>query len=434
MKIKNLREESFVLSNGLRVILVPLDRQMVAITYAIGIGANHDPVGKRGISHYLEHAIFKGTENYPTAKDVARAMDSIGGVVNAQTGYAHTAVFGETIAADAPGLLALLTDLVFKPKLRSKDIETERGPILEEIAMYDEEPLAKLAQSVMSRVYKGHGSAQSITGTKADVNDITPEDIREHHRFYHPENMVLCVAGGIDEDLRDALASLVYAIPEREAPETPEVPIAKASKKGHLVVDRIKQSQVSLNLFFPVHADLQHPDGAARLDLLAHYLGVGSSSVLMQTLREERGLCYETSAHYQYEPSGGMFAVSVGVDKANLKEAFQLIVAALRKVTDRALPQDVVASIKKPLMSHRLMSEDFLSSVTMGRGLRHLKSMRYRAPGQRIEETWKLVQEVTPDQLWAQAHEVLNFDTMTVGVSGNVTKKEMEALIAEVTA
>ena len=240
------------------------------------------------MSHFLEHLLFKGTEER-SAQPIAAAVDRVGGDMNAFTAKEYTAYYSRLPADELPLALEMLGDVLTAPALRDGDVENERQVILEELAMDDDLPEDVVHRLLAEAMFPGHALGRETAGTMATVETITPDDVRAFFRqWYRPSAMVVAVAGALDHDR--VVSEVERRFPASGPVEQPCGSHRPASLQP-LVVDRRRTEQVQLAIGFRGVLVADAPDREA-LDVVNHVLGGGPSSRLFEEIREQRGLAY----------------------------------------------------------------------------------------------------------------------------------------------
>ena len=190
-----------VLNNGLRVITIPMPSlESVTVSVWMKTGSRSETQKNNGVSHFLEHMFFKGTTNRPTAKQIAEEIDQIGGVQNAGTSKEYTEYYIKCRADKIEVAFDLLSDMTLNSLLDAKEIEREKGTIIEEIRMYEDTPMMNIGEVFEGLIYSGHSLGMDIAGTEKTVQEMKRKDFLDYRsNFYNPENMIVTVAGGVDE-------------------------------------------------------------------------------------------------------------------------------------------------------------------------------------------------------------------------------------------
>ncbi|WP_026929157.1 M16 family metallopeptidase [Glycomyces tenuis] len=351
-----------VLPSGLCVVTESIPAMRSASLGAwVGVGARDEAPELSGASHFLEHLLFKGTAKR-SAAEISEAVEAVGGESNAYTARDHTCFYERVLADDLPLALDVLGDAVSSSLIADKDVEIERGVILEEIAASADEP-AEVVHELFNRAVFGDGPmGRDIAGTAQSVRAITPEQIRDfYHRHYLPSNLVVCVAGGVDHDevlklVRDCFAPLpsgAQAPPERRRdalPERPELLSVERedTEQAHLVVGCRTMSRKDERTY--------------ALGVLNNVLGGGMSSRLFQAIREERGLAYTVSSSTSYFGSTGSFSVYAGCGPDNAREVRDLVVAELARVVADGITEEELHRGKKMYQVGVIMAMEDSSS------------------------------------------------------------------------
>ncbi|WP_245598548.1 M16 family metallopeptidase [Glycomyces arizonensis] len=336
-----------VLPSGLTVLTEAIPAMRSASVGAwVGVGARDEAPEMSGASHFLEHLLFKGTAKR-SAAEISEAIEAVGGESNAYTARDHTCFYERVLADDLPLALDVLGDAVSSSLIAAKDVETERGVILEEIAASVDEP-AEVVHELFNRAVFGDGPmGRDIAGTVESVRDLTAERIRGfYRRHYLPSNLVVSVAGGVDHDevvklAKEAFAPLPPGTPEPprrrrdDLPERPELLAVERedTEQAHLVVGCRTMSRKD--------------DRTYALGVLNNVLGGGMSSRLFQSIREERGLAYTVSSSTSYFGATGSFSVYAGCAPDNAREVRDLVAAELGRVVNEGITEEELHRGKK---------------------------------------------------------------------------------------
>jgi predicted Zn-dependent peptidase len=320
------------LDSGLRVVTEQLPGlRSVAVGFWVGTGSRDETDEVAGASHFLEHLLFKGTERR-RAVDIAEAVESVGGDMNAATGQELTQFYVRMPDRHLPLALEILSDIVWSPALRDEDVESERQVILEEIRMRDDTPDDLVHDLFSQALFPGHPLGREIAGTQATIGAMPRDSIADYHRaHYHPQNIVVAVAGNVDHHdvvrrIEEALpAASEYARPSRVdgAYET--------EPERYAVVERpLEQAHLVLGMRSIPRDD---PDRHA-LAVVDQVLGGGMSSRLFQEVRESRGLAYSVFSYRSAYEETGALAVYCGTSPEHVDEVLGLVDAELSRLVD----------------------------------------------------------------------------------------------------
>jgi predicted Zn-dependent peptidase len=333
-----------VLPNGLRIVTeaIPAMRS-VSFGVWVGVGSRDEQPGLGGVSHFLEHLLFKGT-NRRSAMDISAGIEAVGGETNAFTTKEYTCYYARVLDDDAKLASDVMCDLVVDSVLAGPDVETERAVILEEIAMHDDEPSDEVHDLIAEAIYGADSPlGRLISGTESTITPMTREQILGFYRSrYVPRNMVVSVAGNLDHDGIVAMVTESFARsgvaggtaePSAYRPTQPPAPIRSPA----VVVDDKDTEQAHVVLGCP---------GLSRLDerrfavgVLNNCLGGGMSSRLFQEIREKRGLAYSVYSYTSQYADSGIFAVYAGCAPGKVDEVLSLIRAELARVAADGLTE-----------------------------------------------------------------------------------------------
>jgi predicted Zn-dependent peptidase len=329
--------ERNTLDNGLRVLTADLPyAQSVAVLVMLAAGSRYETDENSGIAHFSEHMFFKGTERRPSAKEVAGAIDAIGGEFNAFTGKEYTAYYVKCAAEHRDVALDVLVDMLRNSRFEPEEIEREKGVVIEEMNMYYDTPRDFIGGLYESLLWGDQPLGRDIIGTKETVRGATHDTFMGYlDRWYKPSRMVLGVSGRIGDGLLERAQEMLGDLEDAETGE-PEPTIPHANGRVRVHTKESEQAHVSLG----VHSlPLDHPDRYA-IQLLATALGGGMSSRLFSEVRERRGLAYYVyGLNHSYTDAGTLYS-QAGVDITRIDDAVATIAGELRKVAAEPLPAE----------------------------------------------------------------------------------------------
>ncbi len=357
-----------VLPNGLTVLseFMPGVRS-VALGAWVRAASLHESAEKMGISHMLEHMVFKGTPTR-SAKDLALALETLGGSLDAYTAREHTAYQAKVLDEHLPQAADVLADLIFRPILRASDLTLEKKVVLEEINTVDDTPDDLVFELHNAQLWGNHPYGFQILGTRETVGALRAEDLRAlHSRAYHPEQVVVAAAGNVEHDsLIETLEATGWAdVPHGRLPllESP-APIVQTPSAVHFERDTAQTHIVIGSDAFP-HSDARR----YAMTLIGTLLGGGMSSRLFQRIREELGLAYSVYSFQSFHVDAGMHGVYVGTTPESARAAVDAINAELETLSAEGLSEADVSAGKSQLKGQITLS---LESPT---------SRMYRAAG-----------------------------------------------------
>ncbi len=342
-----------VLPGGVRVLTEHMPGLRSATMGAwVGVGSRDETDGHHGSTHFLEHLLFKGTRRR-SAMDIAEAFDAVGGEANAATGKEHTCYYARVLDADLPMAVDVIADMVTSARLDPDELEVERGVILEELAMTDDDPSDVVHEEFAAAVLGTHPLGRPIGGTPDTIRAVPRDAVWEHYRWhYRPETLVVAAAGGVDHDIlveqvTDGLTAGGWSLEpgasprsrRADAPETEGVPTEGVALE---VRRQVEQANVIVGCTGLPATD----DRRFTLSVLNAVLGGGMSSRLFQEIREKRGLAYTTYSFASGHGGLGTFGLYAGCAPAKVDQVTELLVAELERlatdgITDAELERSI---------------------------------------------------------------------------------------------
>ena len=397
------------LPNGLTVLseYMPGVRS-VAFGVWVRAASIHEPRERMGVSHLLEHMVFKGTRRR-SAKDIALSLEVLGGSLDAYTSREHTSYQARVLDEHLTEAADVVADLVFHPLIRSADLKLERKVVLEEISMVEDTPDDVVFELHNELLWGDHPYGYSILGTRETVGALGVHELRDlHERAYHPPQLVVAASGNVEhERLLDALARAGWADVPRgvDAPLAAPAPVAAPPAFRHVERDSAQTHVVFGSAAVP-HGDPRR----YAMALVSTQLGGGMSSRLFQRVREELGLAYSVYTFQSFHADTGMHGVYVATAPETAKEATAAIREELALLTERGLPADELAAGKSQLKGQITLS---LESVT-SRMYRAAGVELYGEPYRPLDEVLALVDAIDEDTVRAVCAEFFRPEAQAV--------------------
>ena len=339
--------EKMTLPNGVRLMLIPMDGvNSVATSVKVGVGSRFETPEINGISHFLEHMVFKGTKKYPTTEDV-NTIERAGGLQNAYTDIDITNYHNKVLSTDWSLALDINRELATEPLLEQKHVDKERDVIIEEMKRYEDEPAAKVGETFHEMLYPGTKLGMPIIGKEKSLRSVASGELKEYHsRWYTPDRMVVVLAGRIVnnesrivektkewfEHLQgESLKDIEMVIDHQTEPKV-EVVTKPDVQQAHLILgirafNRDNEDRYAWNLFNLI-------------------MGVSFTSRLFKEIREKRGLCYHIRSSADNWKDVGYWSIYAGVATAKVAETLQAIMHELSKVVARGVTDAEVAVAK----------------------------------------------------------------------------------------
>jgi len=314
-----------VLDNKLRVLTSTMDHtQSVSMVICVGAGSRYESDELAGVSHFIEHLPFKGTEKWPTARAVSEAIEGVGGVMNASTDREMTVFWIKVAKLHYKTAFAVLMDMLLHPRLEPEEVEKEREVIQEELRMTYDQPAYRVDLLIDEAMWPDQAMGRDVGGTLETVADIQQKDIQEYmHQQYNPANTVVAVAGNVTHD--EVVDMLAETTKHWKPLVSLDWELATDNVEGPLVrIERRRSDQTHLCLGVP-GLSLSHPDRYA-FTLMNTILGDGMSSRLFLNLREDQGLAYDVQSSASSFRDTGALVVYCGVEPSKTNDAVKTIV------------------------------------------------------------------------------------------------------------
>ncbi len=325
------------LPNGVRVVSIPMPAVKTATALVmVEAGSRYETPQINGLSHFLEHMIFKGTKKRPNSLAISSLIDGIGGTFNAFTGKEYTGFYVKAESEHLPLILDVLSDMLLNSLYNREELDRERGVIIEEINMYEDQPQARVGEYFEELLYDGHPLSRQIVGTKKVIEKVTREDMVDYvNRMYHSGAIVIGLAGNL---ANPDVEKYFKGVP-KGSENTFEKVKENQTKPASLVhYKKTDQSHMSVG----VRAyDMNHPDRYV-LEVLGTILGGNMSSRRFIEVREKRGLAYYVHSDNEEFHDAGFFVTQAGIRLSNVQEALKVILGEYGKVRDiRVTPEEL---------------------------------------------------------------------------------------------
>ena len=402
-----------VLPGGLRVVteFLPAVRS-VALGIWVGVGSRDEDVSHAGATHYLEHLLFKGTKKR-TALDISAEMDAVGGEMNAFTAKEYTCYYARVLDADLPLAIDVLSDMVTSSLVSAKDVDAERGVVLEEIAMNEDDPGDSVHEAFTTQLFGDTPLGRPIRGTVESINAITREQIHEHYvARYTPPHLVIAAAGNLDHDavVAGVRAAFGHVLPDFAA-ATPAAPRLRGSgglwdgygPAAGTGVKLVSRSIEQANLVLGCEGLARTDDRRFTLAVLNAALGGGMSSRLFQEIREKRGLAYSVYSFASQHADTGMWGIYAGCLPSKADEVLSICAAEVAKVVAEGFSDAELERGKGQVRGGIVLGlEDPSSRMT-----RLGKSELVYSSLEPVDDVLAAIDRVTHDDIRAIAAEVL---------------------------
>jgi predicted Zn-dependent peptidase len=410
-EIRNVRRE--VLSNGLTILTEEMQQiRSASIGIWIKTGSRHEEPERNGISHFVEHMLFKGTTTR-SAQEIARQVDSIGGNMDAFTAKECICFNVKILDEHLPIAMDILTDLVLNPVFAAKDIVRERGVILEEIKMDEDSPDYLVHEIFTQNFWKDHPLGKPILGTKDTVRKFEQQMLLDYYSgFFYPGNIIVAAAGSINHD---RFAELVRQKFDRLKPKQNglnDLPPQTFAK----IVTRNKKSleQVQICMGVPgVHIADQRRYVAYVLNTL---LGGGMSSRLFQNIRENQGLCYSIYSDLNSYRDTGCMSVFAGTSQEWAPKVVESVVGEFRNLKEEPVPEEELSRAKAQLKGSLMLSLESSTARMSNLARQEMYFDRFFS----LDEIIERIESVTANQLREMSQQLFQQEKIAVTVLGNL--------------
>ena len=413
------------LDNGIKVALESIS-YVRSISFGIWVknGSRNELPQENGVSHYIEHMMFKGTENR-TARQIAEEMDALGGQINAYTTKEYTCYHTRVLDKHIDRALDVMSDMLLHPLIAEEDVQKERNVITEEIYMYDDAPEELVHDALQDAIWRDTSLGMPILGTEETIAAFDAAFIRAYYeRNYHQENIVLSVAGNFAEE--EMLGKLNEKLGQWKR-ETPFVQQDTHADYQTAQVEKEKDiEQVHICLAFP-GLTREHPQKYA-LAIFNTLFGGGMSSRLFQKIREENGLTYSIYSYTTAFADTGIFTICASMNPNQTERVFELIAEELKEVTAEAFPEQLIAVTKEQMISNFIIgTESTLNRMTSAGA-----SLLLRGEVQETEEVIAKIEAVTAADVLAAARAVLDTEKISYSAVGNLKGNDFGALVEKI--
>lgn len=401
------------LSNGLTVVseFMPSVRS-VALGVWVRRASVHERRDQMGVSHFLEHLVFKGTERR-SAREIALSLESLGGSLDAFTSREHTSFQARVLDEHLPQAADVLCDLIFRPTLRESDLTLERNVILEEIAMVEDTPDDLVFELHNEALWGAHPYGYAILGTRETIGAMPVEAVRAlHGSAYRPQHMVVAAAGRVDHDvLLDVLARTGWEEHPGGEPDGAAIPEPVAEPPNRRHIDREgHQTHIVLGSPSVAYADPRR----YAVSLIGLMLGGGMSSRLFQRVREELGLAYSVYSFQSFHHDSGLQGIYAGTSADTAGRALEEIFEELSHMARESFPDDEIEAGKSQLKGQLTLSLESPAS----RMFRVASAALYGEPFLPLDETLARIDAITPQQVAEACHEFFHPERQTVVTLG----------------
>ncbi|MGO4887730.1 M16 family metallopeptidase [Anaerobacillus sp. MEB173] len=371
----------YEMPNGVRIILeqIPTVRS-VSLGIWIGTGSRYETKQENGISHFLEHMFFKGTETR-TAREIAETFDGIGGQVNAFTSKEYTCYYAKVLDDHAELALDVLADMFFHSSFEKEELEKEKNVVYEEIKMYEDTPDDIVHDMLSQASFGSHSLAYPILGTKETLQTFTGDDLRAYMaKHYTAENVVISIAGNIEDSFIEKVKEKFETLKVSDANRTLDTP----SFLGEKLARKKDTEQAHLCIGYKGLPIGQK--GIYSLVLLNNALGGSMSSRLFQEVREKRGLAYSVFSYHSSYNDNGLLTIYGGTAPEQLDQLYETVMDTVNDLRKNGVTEKELANGKEQLKGNLMLSLESTNSRMSRNGKNELLLRKHRSLDEIINE------------------------------------------------
>lgn len=422
-----MKIEHTTLRNGLRVVTSRMpNARSVAVHVIVGVGSRYEDFNKNGgVSHFLEHLLFKGSTHWPSAQEIGEAVDGVGGYHNAYTTKDLTNFYIKVPKRHVKLSLKILADMVQFPLLDETEVDRERTVVLEEMNVWRDDPAGAIYDLLPEVLWPHDPLANEMIGSEEVIRGIPRKAIYDYQqRHYGPENMVVSVAGDVDHDEVVAeVKALMGGMPRRPTPRHKK---ADTSLSHKLVVER-EQATSQMHIMIGCQAYPANHKHYATMQVISTLLGAGMSSRLYLELRERQGLAYTVFSDYNSFVDTGAFSVYAGVSPENVDRAMRVVMSELARLKTELVGETELTKVKRKQAGSLQLALENTSTVADRVGTRLVLMNDIKLPDETIAE----IEAVTPEDVRRVARSLFRADSFRLAIIAADTKVAREAFEKE---
>ena len=413
--------EITTLKNGIRVVTEPMASvRSVCLGIWTKNGSRHESEELNGVSHFIEHMLFKGTSKR-SAKDIADEMDAMGGQMNAFTAKEFTCYYTRSLDNHFARSLDVLADMFFNSVFDQTEIDKEKNVIIEEINMYEDSPDDVVAEILNKAVWEGYALGRNILGSKETVSSFNTKIFKDYMaRRYAPENIVVSVAGSFD---KAQVIDLITEYFESYTTSLDSGGIITPTYQKAVITKQKDIEQVNLQLGLPSIHLLD--DNIYAMGALNTLLGGGMSSRLFQSIREQRGLAYSVYSYNSAHEDVGLFSICASLTKENTVDAISYMVQELKNLLTDKITDEQLERTKEQLKSNYILGLESSSARmnAIGRGV--IMTDKAQTPEMILEK----INAVNLDQVYEVYHQVFDLSKLSLSVVGNIDDMDFDKIL-----
>jgi len=415
--------EQYQLKNKAKVLLVPLqDTQAVTVLVLYPVGSRYENDKMAGVSHYIEHLMFKGTKKRPNTLVLTREIDRLGAEYNAFTSKEVTGYYIKVDSEYVNTALDILSDMLFNSKFDAKEMEREKGPIVEEIRMYKDNPLINIENVFEELMFAGCPMGRDIAGSEKNVLGFKRPDVLDYReKYYSSENMTIVIAGNITKNIKQKLDKyfdrVKSSIDDHAAGKYLPAKFGSSAKSKRTSIQKKATDQVQLMIGFPGYHYNDKRNTA--IGVMNSILGGTMSSRLFIQIRERRGLAYMVRSGEEHFRDIGYEYIRVGLEAKNINQALKVIKAEIKKMADKGPTARELNDAKTRVRGALTLAMENSSFLANYYGQQALFADKIKTPEEKLKE----IEAVTAKEIKKVAKEVYDWNKIRVAVIGDVDQQ-----------
>jgi len=409
------------LKNGLRIITVPQKgTKAVTVLILVKAGSKYENKDISGISHFLEHMLFKGTEKRKGPMEVAEELDNVGGEFNAFTGEEYTGYYAKVNYSNFDIALDWVSDIFLNSKIPSKELLKEKGVIVEEINMYRENPMMYIGDLWKQVLYGNQPAGWDIAGTRQSVSSIQRKDIKKYmDDHYVATNTIVCVAGNIDEEKTIEKVKKYFSKINNNQPKE-KIGVIERQNKPQIKTIYKKTNQTNIALGVRGY-DMLHPHKIT-LDVMSVILGGSMSSRLFKEVREKLGAAYYVRTYNNSDTDTGSLVTFAGVDNKKLDKVIEAILKEYKKLTKIKVSNVELRKAKECIKGKIILKMESSDAQASFYGMQELLKNDIIP----MEDIFKKIDNVTPEDIISVAKDIFKNEKLNMALIGPFKNKEIK--------
>ena len=398
-----------ILDNGIPVVSEKIpSANSVCLGVWVKVGSRYENSDNNGISHFIEHMLFKGSKKR-SSFEIAKSIESVGGSLNAFTGRELTCYFVHVLSKNLPMAVEILSDIIENPLFNSSDITNEKNVVLEEINSIEDTPEELIYEHFQKNLFYKHPLGFSVLGKSKNIKKFNRKNLRDFwKRNYTSDRIVVAASGDVDHKKVTKLVEKYFSFPRGNKKIKFKRKINKSNNKRTVIEKNISQAHICIgNIGVPYCEKEKYP-----LMVLTTLIGGGMSSRLFQTIREKRALAYSIYSFAEFLSDSGIFGIYVGTDKDKIEKVINLIKSELKKLCEKKISTREINQFKSQLAGNLILGLESVSS----RMARLAKIELYLEKYYYLEEVLKEINSVNSEEILTISNKVLNEKDLNITI------------------